>query len=134
MYVVVQLLGGLIAYWFYIYIVKTHLQSTAGHYTARLMVAEAVGTFIFAFGWAAAAAQKYQGLRLAATVGGAFALGNGLINPAIALATRSWGWSTYIAGPVIGGIVGVNVYYMIFNGGSWASALGTVTVKGKKKK
>jgi glycerol uptake facilitator-like aquaporin len=141
LYVVVQLLGGLIAYWFYIYIVKTHLQSTAGHYTGRLLVAEAVGTFIFAFGWAAAAGQKYQGFKLAATVGGAFALGilvaslgsNGLINPAIALATRSWGWTTYIAGPVIGGIVGVNAYYMFFNGGSWASVVGNVKVIKKKK-
>ncbi|HUD06116.1 MAG TPA: aquaporin [Candidatus Saccharimonadales bacterium] len=122
LYVVAQLLGGLVAYWFYIYIVKTHLSSNAGHFAARVMIAEATGAFIFAMGWAAAAAQKYEGVRRALTIGGAFALGvliaslgsNGLINPAIALATRSWGWGTYILGPVVGGIVGVNLYNMLF--------------------
>jgi len=140
LYVVVQLFGGLCAYWFYIYIVKTHLQSTAGHYTARVMVAEAAGTFVFALGWAAAAAQKFQGFKLAATIGGAFALGiliaslgsNGLINPAIALATRSWGWSTYILGPVVGGIVGVNFYNMVFTGSSWSAVMKPFTAKKKK--
>jgi glycerol uptake facilitator-like aquaporin len=142
MYIVVQLLGGLVAYWFYIYIVKTHLQSTAGHYTARVMLAEAAGAFVFTFGWAAAAAQKFQGFRLAATLGGAFALGiliaslgsNGLINPAIALATRSWGWSTYILGPVVGGVVGVNLYNMVFAGGSWSSTFPKLPKPSKKKK
>jgi aquaporin Z len=132
MYVVIQLLGAWAAYGVYVYLVKTHLQATGGHYAARVMLAEAVGMFIFAFGWAAAAAQKFEGGKLAATVGGSFALGimvaslasNGVINPAVAIGTHAWdiwgsmGWGTYVLGPVVGGIVGVNLYDMLMSGKS----------------
>lgn len=133
LYIVMQLLGGLIALGVYTYLAKTHVPSTAGHYEARVMIAEAIGTFVFVFGWASATVQKYEGFRLAATVGGAFALGiliaslgsNGLINPAIAMGTRSWGWSTYVLGPLVGGLVGANLYNGIF-------ALKTSAAKAKK--
>lgn len=127
-YIVMQLLGGAIAYWLYIYFIKTHLPNTGGHYNARIMISEAVGTFIFVIGWASAVAQKYTGLRLAATIGGAFAVGLivaslstngfGLINPALAISVRTWGWSTgwttYVLGPAVGGIVGVNFYHFLY--------------------
>ncbi len=131
-YIALQLLGGAIAYWLYIYFIKTHLPSTAGHYNARVMISEALGTFIFVIGWASAVAQKYVGLRLAATIGGAFAIGIivaslstsgfGLINPALALSVRSWGWTTYVAGPVIGGVVGVNFYHLLYAPGAVSKA------------
>lgn len=129
-YVLVQILGAWAAYGIYVYLVKTHLQSTGGHYAARVLVAEAVGAFIFALGWAAAAAQKFEGGKLAATVGGSFALGimvaslasNGIINPAVAVGTHAWdvwgsmGWGTYVLGPVVGGIVGINLYNVLLTG------------------
>jgi glycerol uptake facilitator protein len=129
LYVVVQLLGGWAAYGLYIYLVKTHLQNTGGAFSVRVMVAEALGTLVFTFGWVAAVAQKYEGLLLGVTVGASLALGvlvaaiasNGLINPAIAIGTHAWdvfgssGWGNYVLGPVVGGVVGVNLYNYVFS-------------------
>jgi glycerol uptake facilitator-like aquaporin len=146
-YIAVQLLGGAVAYWLYAYLVKNHLQSTGGHYEARVFLAEAIGTFIFVWGWTAAAAKKFTGLQFAAAAGGAFALGiivaslasGGIINPAVALGTRSWGWSTYVLGPVVGGLVAANVQSMLFSGTEMAestasakSSSATVTVPAKR--
>ncbi len=130
-YIIVQLLGGWAAYGIYVYLVKTHLQATGGHYAARVMVAEGIGMLVFAIGWAAAVGQKFLDGRRAATIGGAFAVGimlaslasNGLINPAIALGTHAWdiwgsmGWGTYILGPVVGAIVGYNLYDLLIGSG-----------------
>ncbi|HUC88173.1 MAG TPA: aquaporin [Candidatus Binatia bacterium] len=129
-YIAVQLLGGACAYWLYAYLVKNHLQNTGGHYEARIFLSEAIGTFIFVWGWTAAAAKKFTGLQFAVAAGGAFALGiivasiasGGIINPAIALGTRSWGWTTYVLGPVVGGLVGANVQSMLFSGTEVAEA------------
>lgn len=130
-----QLLGGACAYWLYTYLVKNHLQATGGHYEGRVFLAEAAGTFVFVWGWAAAAAKRFTGLQFAATAGGAFALGiivaslasSGLANPAIALGTRSWGWSTYVLGPVVGGLVAANVQSLLFSGTEVAEATATTT-------
>jgi glycerol uptake facilitator-like aquaporin len=127
-YIAMQLLGGAVAYWLYIYLVKNHLQNMAGHFSARVMLAEAVGTFVFVWGWAAASARKLEGLAFAAAAGGAFALGimvaslasTGVINPAIALGSRSWGWGTYVLGPVVGAIVAVNLQNLVFTGSETA--------------
>jgi glycerol uptake facilitator-like aquaporin len=105
------------------------------------MVAEALGTLVFVFGWAAAAAHKYEGLLLGATVGASLALGilvaaiasNGLINPALAIGIHSWnvfgssGWGNYVLGPVVGGIVGVNLYNYVFS--PMAAKMSTSTKK-----
>lgn len=147
LYIVMQLLGAWAAYGLFVYFAKTHLPSSGGHYMARVMIAEAVGTFIFAFGWAAAAAKKFEGIQLAATLGAAFALGImvaslaavgtgvGVINPAIALGTHAWdiwgsaGWMNYVLGPVIGGIVGVGAYNLIFANGKAAASKSTAKKK-----
>lgn len=134
-YIAVQLLGGAVAYWLYIYLVKNHLQNMAGHYSARVMLAEAIGTFVFVWGWAAASARKLEGLAFAAAAGGSFALGlmvaalasTGIINPAVALGTRSWAWGTYVLGPVIGAIVAVNLQHMLFSGSDTATAAASVS-------
>lgn len=134
-YIAMQLLGGAIAYWLYIYLVKNHLQNMAGHYSFRVMLAEAIGTFVFVWGWAAASARKLEGLAFAAAAGGAFALGimvaslasTGIINPAIALGSRSWGWGTYVLGPVVGAIVAVNLQHYLFTGSEVAVAAASVS-------
>lgn len=123
-YIVAQLLGAWAAYGIYTYFVNQSLPTIGGHYTARLLIAEAIGAFVFAFVWAAVAAQ-----RLAVTwIGGIFALAIliasvghiGYVNPALALGARAWniwgsmGWGTFVLGPVLGGVVGFNLYQLIF--------------------
>lgn len=124
-YIVAQLLGGWVAYYVYTYFVNSSLQQIGGDYTARIMLAEALGVFIFAFVWAAVAAQKLS----ASLVGAGYALGIivasvasiGLLNPAVALGARAWelwgamGWLTYVAGPVLGSIIAFNLYELIFS-------------------
>ena len=122
-YIAAQLLGAYVAYYLYSYFVKSTWANT-GHFAGRVMVAEATGTFIFAFAWVAAVRQQYDIGRKAAVVGLAFTVGiivasaasNGFLNPAIALGARSWGWGTYVLGPVVGAILGVNLYDIVFGG------------------
>lgn len=128
LYIIMQLLGAWAAYGVYTYFVNSSLQTIGGHYTGRVLVAEAVGTLILAVGWAAAA---YRGSSLSAKgglVGAAYALGIivaaaagiGIINPAVALGVRAWdiwgsmGWGTYVLGPVLGAVIGVNLYGLLF--------------------
>jgi glycerol uptake facilitator protein len=132
-YIIVQLLGGWAAYGIYSYFVNNSLPKIGGDFTARVLIAEAIGAFILAFVWAAVVAQKHVNTVVASAVGIAFALGLivsasasiGLINPALALGTRAWGiwgsmgWGTYVLGPVVGAVVGVNLYNLLFTDMVW---------------
>jgi glycerol uptake facilitator-like aquaporin len=123
-YVGAQLLGGWAAYGVYTYFINSSLQKLGGHYTSRVLIAEAVGAFIFAFVWAAVAAQRLA----ASVVGAGLTLGIivaasasiGVLNPAVAISERAWvvvgstGWLTYALGPVIGAVVGFNLYQLLF--------------------
>jgi hypothetical protein len=90
------------------------------------MVAEAVGAAIFTLAVAAAVfhAERTEGNR-GALVGGGLALGIiaassasvGIINPAVAMATNAWAWGTYVLGPVLGAVIGVNLYGLVFAAG-----------------
>jgi glycerol uptake facilitator-like aquaporin len=149
LYVIVQLLGAWAAYGLFKYFTKSHLPASGGSYMGRVLVAEAAGTFVFAFAWAAAAAQKFDGVRRAATLGGGFALaiivsslaavgtGVGFANPALALGSHAWniwgtmGWGTYVLGPVIGGIVGVGLYHLLFAAGGKTKAPAKAIAKKK---
>jgi aquaporin Z len=122
LFIAAQMLGGWGAYYLYKYFVNNPLQPIGGHFTGRIMVAEAVGTALFAFGFAAA---LYQGFTRAVTSsfsGLAYMLGIlaassasiGLLNPALALGARAWVWGTYVLGPVVGAIIGVNLYALLF--------------------
>ncbi len=136
LFVAVQLLGGWAAYGLYKYFVNNTLQSVGGHYTTRIMLAEAFGAAIFAFGFAAAVYQRYSQAVTASFAGLAYMLGIvaassasiGLLNPGVALGVRAWVWGTYVAGPVIGAVVGVNLYDMLFAEEESSSWL-TVAVK-----
>lgn len=121
-YVAAQMLGGLAAGRLFVYLTDQSLSNIAGsNFEWRVLVAELVGAFIFTFGVAAAVHQKYAGLRLATTVGGALFAGvvvaavasNGLINPSVALGVQSVS-RTYFAGPVIGAILGMNLYALLY--------------------
>jgi len=120
--IVFQLLGAFVALKVFGYFINTAVQNVAGHYSARVMIAEAVGGLIFTLAIGAAMYKKLDGINLGLVVGGAFALAivvaasasNGLINPALALGVKSWSWGTYVLGPVVGAVVGANLYMVLF--------------------
>lgn len=125
-YIAMQLLGAWAAYGLYTYLINNSLQQVGGHFTWRVLIAEGIGTLVFALGWAAAAYQKQEGGVKASVSGASYALGLilassvavgftiGLANPALALGTKSWVWGTYVLGPVVGAVVGVNLYAWLF--------------------
>ncbi len=87
-----------------------------------MLAGEAVGTFIFSLGWAAAVYQKLPLGQAAGVVGISLTLGviaasaasGGILNPAVALGLRSWVWGTYVLGPVLGSVIGFNLYALLF--------------------
>ena len=120
--IIAQMLGGLAAWGLLNYFVGHHLTSIAGEKFAwKVLIAEGVGTAVFTFGVASAVYQKFEGAKLAATVGISFFMGvivaslgaNGLLNPAVALGVQSWSWA-YAVGPLAGALVGVNLYGLLF--------------------
>lgn len=121
-YLAVQLLGGLVAWELFVYLTKVSGIHNTGTYSARILVAEVVGTFIFSFGWAAAIYQRFDLLAKAATIGGSLTIGSliaslgsaGYLNPAVALGLHQWGWGTYVLGPVLGAVIGFNLYNLLF--------------------
>jgi aquaporin Z len=120
-YIAAQLLGGFVAYLLYTYIVDSTIRSV-GEYNSRVLVAEAVGAFVFALGWAATVYNKLDAAKSAFVVGGSFIVGvtvaslgsAGFLNPAVALGAQSWVWGTYVLGPVLGAIIGFNLYALLF--------------------
>lgn len=131
LYVVVQLLGAWAAYGVYTYFVNSSLQPIGGDYTGRVLVAEAIGAFVLALGWgyltfrarlAVGARAAVLGVSFTLAVIVAAAVGIGIVNPAVALGIRAWdiwgsmGWGTYVLGPVLGAVIGVNLYGLLFAG------------------
>ena len=121
-YIIVQFLGAAAAWYLFVYFTKLTGVKNTGTYDARLLVAEVVGTFIFAFSFAAALYQRMTiGLR-GLLVGGGLVVGAlvaslgsaGILNPAVAMSLHQWGWGTYVLGPVLGAVVGFNLYNLLF--------------------
>jgi aquaporin Z len=130
LYIVVQLLGAWGAYGLYTYYANNSLQPIGGHYSLRVLIAEGVGTAIFSFGYAAALYQGFSTATRASVTGISYIVGVvaasaaavGLINPALAFGVRAWVWTSfgpsYLFGPIIGALVGVNLYKYLFAGTS----------------
>jgi aquaporin Z len=122
LYVVVQLLGGWAAYYVYTYLVNNHLGPIGGHFTGRILAAEAIGTGLFAFVFAATVYKGFSRAVTASFAGVALMIGSitasagalGLLNPAVALGVRAWVWGTYVLGPVLGAVVGTLLYRVLF--------------------
>ncbi len=120
-YVAAQLLGGICAYLLYAYFIKSSWPN-ASEFDSRVLVAETVGTFVFALGWAAAVYNKLEVGKAAFVVGASLVLGifiasvgsAGILNPAVALGMRSWQLATYVLGPVLGAVIGFNLYALLF--------------------
>lgn len=121
LYIAVQLLGGIAAYYLFSYMTGKEWENK-GEYDTKLLVAETVGTAIFAMGIAAAVFQRLTGLTKAFVIGGSLTLGimvasaasSAFLNPAVALGAHSWVWGTYVLGPILGAIIGFNLYNLLF--------------------
>lgn len=122
-YVIVQMLGGAAAWLLFSYLTKVQGIPNNDSYTARLFVAEVLGTFVFAFIWASAVYQRFGLYAKALAIGGglmagiliaSLVTGGGSLNPAVALGTKVFGWGTTVLGPVIGAILGYNLYNLLF--------------------
>lgn len=125
LYVLVQLLGGITAYTLFVYLsgLGSELGSRQIEYSTDIMVAEVVGTAVFAMGIAAAIYQKIDGAAKASLIGGSLALGviiasssvgAGYLNPAVALGGQAWEWGNFVLGPVLGAVIGFNLYSLLF--------------------
>lgn len=130
-YVVVQCFGAWVAYELFAYLFSQPVPALYANqpvFDVKIFAAEAVGTLVFALGWAAALHRVKVGPAFAGYVGVAFTVGIliasvasfGLINPAVALGTRAWpfwgtaAWGTYVLGPVVGAVVAFNLYEWLF--------------------
>ena len=121
-YIAVQFLGAWAAYLLFSYLTGQTLTNTTADFEGKVLVAEAVGAFILSMGWAAVVYQKIQGVLSGVVVGGALMLGilvaavggGGILNPAVALGMHSWVWGTYVLGPVLGAVIGFNLYGLLF--------------------
>lgn len=133
-YIVVQLFGAWVAYELFAYLFNSASNSVMAYYASqpafslKTFTAEAVGALVFSLVWAAALHRAKVGHAFAGFVGVGFAVavliasvaGFGLINPSLALGARAWhiwsgaGWGTYVLGPVVGAVVGFNLYEYFF--------------------
>lgn len=121
LYIVVQFAGAYAAYWLYTYFVNNTLQQIGGHPSERILIAEAVGAAVFALGWASGLYQNFSsgvkcslaGLSLTIGIIAASSASLGLLNPAVAVGVRAVNWA-YILGPIIGAVIGFNLYGLVF--------------------
>ncbi len=137
-----QMLGGVLAWTLLKYLVGRPLESLVqGKFDWKVLVAEGIGAAVFTFGVASAVYQKYEGGKLAGTVGASLLVGilvasmaaNGVVNPAVAVGIQSWSWA-YAAGPLVGGIVGTQLYALLFAGDFPAVRLTTARPASRTKK
>jgi len=120
-YIAAQLLGAGAAYLLYTYFVG-QTWDNSGNFQSKVLIAETVGTFIFAMGIAAAVYQRYEVGKAAAVIGISLTLGvlvasvagGGFLNPAVAFGARAWVWGSYVLGPVLGAVIAFNLYGLLF--------------------
>jgi len=126
LYIIVQFAGAWAAWLMFVYITKldpsviTHDKIT--ELSVRPLLAEALGTFIFAFAIAGALYQKLKPSLKAWTIGSGLTLGAwvaslasaAFLNPAVALGIQQWNIYTYMLAPVLGAVLGMNLYNLLF--------------------
>ncbi len=126
LYISAQILGAVAALALLDYLLNRKIQNIASNdFHLRVLVAEALGAAIFLFGAVAAIMQDFTVVQKAAITGASFAVGimvaslasNAVLNPAVALGIQSWNWS-YVFGPIIGAIIGSNLYVLLFAAGN----------------
>lgn len=125
-YIVAQFAGAAAAWLLFCYFTNIGVDKIDNKgftdFNGRVMVAELIGMIVFSMSIAAAIYQKLSlGLKAFAvgaglTVGALIAtLGSGgILNPAVALAVHQFGLWTYVLGPVLGAVLGFNLYNLLF--------------------
>ncbi len=106
----------------------------------RMFFAELVGAVVFGFGIAAVLYQKFDGVKAGSTIGSSLFVGvmiaslasNALLNPALAYGVRSWTLG-YLAAPIIGHVLGMNLYALFFVE-NWLPNLNGILTSGSKSK
>lgn len=137
-YVAAQLLGGVIAWQLFQYLTNHSMPAKSVSFSTPVWLAEVVGTGVLALAFTAALNRGVETLNSAVSVGAAYFVGilisatasAGYINPAIALGSRAWS-AAYVLGPLVGGLIGVNLYHYFFSDSFAARAVrpaGEVTV------
>lgn len=121
-YLIAQLSGALIAMLVMSLFLDGELKSLLTvNADYRTFFAEFLGALFFGMGVAGAVHRGVKGLEAAFVVGGSLSLGllfaslgsNAILNPAVAAAVSSLNWS-YILGPIVGIVIGMNVYAAAF--------------------
>jgi glycerol uptake facilitator-like aquaporin len=121
-FVAMQMAGGFVALRVNQYLMNQTLPNAATtNWDWRVVIAEAIGTFFFTFGIAAALHRGYTGGQLAGTIGASLFVGaivaslgsGGVLNPAVALGINSWS-ASYLVAPLVGSAVGMNTYILLF--------------------
>jgi len=122
LYIVVQFLGAAIALTLYNYVTGERVLSVGSStFEWPVFVAEMVGAALFGMGIVAALAQKLEGFYFAFVIGASLTIGalmsslasGGYINPAVALGNNAWDKTLAIA-PIVGMVIGMNVYHYLF--------------------
>lgn len=139
-YIAAQLLGGLASWQLYQYLTNRTLSAKSVSFDTRIWVAELVGAAILSFAVAAVISKQADALNSALAIGTAFFVAivvastasAGYINPAVALGARSFS-GVYVLGPLVGGLVGVNLFYMLFGVSEPKKASKLFTRSGTKK-
>lgn len=115
-YIGVQFVGAMLAIWVSNLLGVKLTPVSSNYFISGL--AEGMGMFCFTFGIAAVVAGRVEKAMSGAVVGGSLLLGIalaaltgsvGILNPAVALAVQIF-TPIYIVGPIIGSILGFNVY------------------------
>lgn len=129
-YVAAQFAGALGAWRLFEYIADHKVDQITTEFSTRIWVAEAVGAAVLVMGLASAISRKYDSYQTAVSYGAAFFVGLlisaltltsatsgyvGYVNPAVALGLRHFD-TAYVVGPLVGGLVGANVYMWFFAG------------------
>jgi aquaporin Z len=121
-YIIAQAVGAVAGWQFYEYLTERSLKNATTAFNWRVMLAELAGMVVFGLILGAVMVkQKYEAWQAAAIVGLAYFLGltiaglasNGILNPALALGVRSFDLN-YLIGPVVGALIGFNLYRYVF--------------------
>ena len=139
-FILAQVAGAFASFGLYSYFANTHLTNVGGHFTARILIAESVGAFVFTFlyaatiykGWAESTRAAFAGVAYTAGILVASSAAIGLLNPAVALGIRAWA-TAYLVGPFIGAIIGINLYTWVFAEGRPVRAAVAPSVVAAKK-
>jgi len=134
LYVAMQAIGAVLAWKTFEWLSPERLVALAAtEFDWKVFSAELVGGIIFSMGVAAVVLRRYTGNQAGAIIGMAFfaasaavsvviinrQIATGIINPAVAIGIgyrpENQSYLAYFFGPVIGSVIGMNLYRMFFN-------------------